>query len=493
MLHAILAWRGRVACGVAGLALGLGIAPPAGAYGVSVHAALPRYVFAADGLARLQPAVPAGQLQAFRARFYRTAAALPDVALRTRFLARYPGEATFTPAAFKTFLGLNPVASVWGLDVAPTRATRRGDLLALSATQPDLDARNQARVLRDERGRAVRLADGGLVPIDPMILAIGRSTGLTSQAHAHYGLLPGRKSEDPDVLKHDPRHFAIPADIETFAVPSAQLWTDLAISAAVWDMPTLAVIHEGAFQHYAADVANQVHTVQVGIYDFFFDAKLQSFKEWLVTLGGLRRPPLPFREIGITIVTNYHLLSEEYFVKRLKEVVDDTPRQSPQARRVLAALTTGRAAFDARIAKVATAPDWAAAMTAELVDESSQEGADLFRVTRGMGVSRLSMAGETYLTEEDPDGVMRPPGESGVAEALDRYYALYETAFGRTGSLFRRWERRFGETVTVPGADVAAVGRLVDRQLAYWTAADARRTHWLVGKLLLRPASGAAE
>ncbi len=472
--------------GLVATAVLLGHAPLAWAFADQVHAAMPRWMFPKATLAKALPTVSPGALPAFRQRFYARAAHLPDPVLRQAFLARYPTAASFDSAAFKAFLGLDPLASVWGLDRAPEQSQSLGAVLATAAAAPDLDARNQNRLLRDGRGRAVRLADGGLVPVDPMVLAIGRPTGVSSQAHAHYGLPPMMRSDDPAVLKADPRRFAMPPEIETYAAANAQLWTDLAVLAGRWGQPTLAVIHEGAWQHYAEDVANQVHTVQVGIYDFFYDAKVQSFLEWFRSLGGLWRAPLEFRQIGVTIVSNHHLLSEYYFMKRMDEIVAGSPRQSPAARQVLESLAEDDAAFKAQLQALPADGAWAAAMVDRLADVSSREGADLYSLTRRFAQPRLSQAGVAFTAgESDADAFVRPATDPDVAAALHAYYGLYGNAFRRAGTMTRLWQVRYREALQRPDADTAAVERIVRQQLRYWSAAEARQKVWLAGQLLL--------
>jgi hypothetical protein len=483
------AWT-RAGTALAVMAVVVGLAPAAHAYADSVHAALPRWMFPQPALARRMPPVAPEALPALRNRFYALASHLSDVALRQRFLARYPSAAGFDAAAFKEFLALNPQATVWGLDQAPTQPQSLGAILSAAAAAPDRDERNQSRLWRSRQGRAMRLADGSVIPVDPMVLSLGRATGVTSQAHAHYGLAAVPKSEDPSILKADPRRFAMPASIETYAAANAQLWTDMAILAGAAGQPTLAAIHEGAWQHFAADVANQVHTVQVGIYEFFVDAKVQSILDWFWGAGGLLHPPAAFRDIGITIVANHHLLSEFYFMKRMDEVVAGSPRQSPRARQVLAALGDDDAAFRQDLLAAGQRDDWAAAMVGRLIELSSHEGADLYRVTRGFAQRRFSQVGVTFdYTHDDPDACVRPAGDADAAAALTRYYALYESAFRRTGTIARLWQERYRQAVVQPGADQAAVARIVKRQLDYWQAADTRRTAWLADKTLLTPPS----
>src|SRR5204862_6498299 len=70
-----------------------------------------------------EPITPTTQadLDAFRALFWRTAAQVPDAALRAKFLARWPSEAAFTAWEFKQFFMLDPAATVHGFDLVDAR------------------------------------------------------------------------------------------------------------------------------------------------------------------------------------------------------------------------------------------------------------------------------------------------------------------------------------------------------------------------------------
>src|SRR5262249_13923755 len=147
--------------------------------------------------------------------------------------------------------------------------------------------RNQSRFRHDAQRRVLLDRFGRPLPEDPATLEMGERTGLSSQAHAHYQLPHLTFSSDPEVLKRDPRRFAIPPTVHTFGAEVADSYTVLSIVAS--RLPRgdrLSLLFAGAAAHHLEDIANQIHTVQVGIYDFFVDAKLQSFKEELLSLGG---------------------------------------------------------------------------------------------------------------------------------------------------------------------------------------------------------------
>ena len=73
----------------------------------------------------------------------------------------------------------------------------------------------------------------------------------------------------------------------------AQIHLDLSLVAALTDMPSskeLSWQYAGQGFHYLEDIGNQIHTVQVGLFDFFFDAAMERLKNgswdevWDVTI-----------------------------------------------------------------------------------------------------------------------------------------------------------------------------------------------------------------
>ena len=73
-----------------------------------------------------------------------------------------------------------------------------------------------------------------------------------------------------------------PGPVLTLAAEMAEAHLDLALIAALGEQPseTLAWLYTGQAFHYLQDITNQIHTVQVGIYDFFVDATVAQLR-WL--------------------------------------------------------------------------------------------------------------------------------------------------------------------------------------------------------------------
>src|SRR5229473_3215603 len=207
---------------------------PASAYNEAIHALLTRHAFADRAAWLAEPLAPPTQadLDAFRALFWRTAAQLPDPALRAKFLSRWPSEQAFTAWELKQLFLLDPAASVHVFALVDAGRMARGDLLAAASRWPDDDERNRHRYLRGADHGIVRAPDGSPVPYDPATLD--------------------------------------------------------------W----LAACFAGAAFHHLEDVGNQIHTVQVGIYEFFRDAWMQSKLRDLRTLGGLLGERRSLRQIG---------------------------------------------------------------------------------------------------------------------------------------------------------------------------------------------------
>src|SRR5947199_1031436 len=150
---------------------------------------------------------------------------------------------------------LDPAARVHGFDALPgDDAGTLHRLLERASRWPDDDERNRHRYLHDRRTREiVRAPDGSPIPYDPATLDFGGLTGTTSQGHAHYGLVEGPLSDDPEVLKKDPRRFAVPKSAHAWGAELAEIYTDLALLASRSDVPGrewLAACFAGAAFHH---------------------------------------------------------------------------------------------------------------------------------------------------------------------------------------------------------------------------------------------------
>jgi hypothetical protein len=468
-------------------------ASPARAYEERVHQVIGERALPATlprDLARPTPA----DVDELRIATWRAGAGHPDPGVRARFLARYPTERQFDGWAWKEFLGLTPEARVVGADVLPDGPPDARTMLAISSRLPDDDARNVERFAHDPERRVRRDGSGKPVPRDPAQLDMGALTGLSSQAWAHYGLPRVEFSDSPEVLKTDPRRWAYPPTARAFAPEMAQVHTDVALAAATAGTPggrALAYVWLGAAHHYVEDVANQIHTLQA-VYPFFVDAKIESWKENLLSLWGVLRPRPGFEEIGIGIIKNHHLFLEDLWGARVTEAADGRSTV-PGAVAGLSALATGdseeEAALDAL--RLDPAGPFAREITEQVVDASSREGGDVYLAARDIARPHLSKARIVYVAGT-ADAEVRPSPDPA---RLARFYELEARGFARAASAVRRHVRLFDEEVARAGrseADRLAIReavlrRLVADRMAARDAEDARLAAWLAARGLKAP------
>ena len=414
------------------------LALPAAAYNEAVHAFITRRALPNDA----RVAAPTQQdLDDFRAQFWIRASAYEAFAIR------FPTIHDFSAWDFKQFLMLDPAARVHGFDLTPDDDVGTlARLLALASRWPDDDERNRHRYLRDPRTREiVRAADGSPMPYDPATLDFGSLTSTTSQGHAHYGLVEGPLSDDPEVLKKEPWRFAVPPTAHAYGAEFVQLYTDLAALAAQSKLPS-SVWLQGAFAgaafHHLEDVCNQIHTVQVGIYQFFETAYLQSKLRDLKTLGGVFGERRSLKQVGLRLIANHHLLSEDLFAKHLGELP---------------------LAIDVPDREIASAPD----LVRAIIERSSREAPEVYRLAWRYSSETLrdGVYGHEYdgAKGDDPDAYVLHTPEA--EQAIRDFYAIQERGLQRAVTAVREWQRRF------PGKPHDPVPALV----AYHDAAAQRR------------------
>jgi len=398
------------------------------AYDETVHAFITRHALPLD-----RPVAPPTQddLDTFRAQFWVRASE------HAGFERRYPTIHDFDAWAFKEFLMLDPAARVHGFDALPgDDAGTLHRLLERASRWPDDDERNRHRYLHDRRTREiVRAPDGSPIPYDPATLDFGSLTGTTSQGHAHYGLVEGPLSDDPEVLKKEPWRFAVPPTAHAYGVELVQLYTDLSALAAQSRLPSavwLQAAFAGAAFHHLEDLCNQIHTVQVGIYEFLETALLESKLRDLQTLGGLFGERHSLRQVGLRLIANHHMLSEDLFAKHLGELQ-------------LAGIDQ---------------PD-------ADIQRSSREGPQVYRLAWRFSAKTLhdGVSGHEYDPSkgDDPDAYVERTPEAQAA--IGEFHAIEIRGLRRAVTAVREWQRRF------PGKPHDPVPQLV----AYHEQAAARR------------------
>lgn len=411
----------------------------ASAYEEAVHAFITRRALPPD-----RPVAPPteGDLDTFRAQFFVRASE------HSEFERRYPTIHDFDAWAFKEFLMLDPAARVHGFEPLPDDdAGTLHRLLERASRWPDDDERNRHRYLHDPRTRElVRARDGSPIPYDPATLDFGSLTGTTSQSHAHSGLVDGPLSDDPEVLKKEPWRFAVPPTAHAYGVELVQLYTDLSALAAQSRLPSavwLQAAFAGAAFHHLEDLCNQIHTVQVGISEFLETALLQSKLRDLQTLGGLFGERHSLQQVGLRLIANHHLLSEDLFAKHLGEMQ--------------------LAGIDQPDPGITAAPDLARA----IIERSSREGPEVYRLLWRFSAKTLhdGVSGHEYDASkgDDPDAYVERTPEAQAA--IEEFNAIEIRGLRRAVTAVREWQRRF------PGKPHDPVPELV----AYHQQAEARR------------------
>lgn len=478
----------------------------AGAWPIVIHYRLPD-ALRDDPAAQVRAAMPPeSALDRFRADFYQTVVSLAPADLKARFVKRYPTPAAFTATAFKEFLGMAALHPALGFDSyaavegmagkdLPGGAVRAGqertlqDWVRIGSVYPDLDRRNQDR-WRVVDGRIARAPDGQRVPQDPIVLNMGAVEGLAGQAHAHYALNDHAKSDDPNVLKTRPADFAVragfsQAPVLTFAPQRAQAFCDLALVARHLNQPALAAMLAGSGFHYLGDAASPIHTIQVGIYDFFVDAKLQSWKVDVLTLWGLAGRTMDFREIGLDILTNHHTWSEEY-LRVVMEHADAGKPLSPALART-ADLFQPDAQLAAAWASLPRGGPALLEMAQPIIAAGNVSGPEIYRLVRELTTSKMRQAGVKVDFDRRPESVVLSYLKSGADQGkLARFFDLERAGTRRAAAALAVWWRA---EFSQPHPDLAAItARLVRQQLDELDQADARRAVWLGlhGKVVAR-------
>ena len=259
-----------------------------------------------------------------------------------KFVLHFPRPEMFNAAAIRGFFGLNykVTQKIAGLDsVTAVDGIDRVQAHVDMSAAPDLDGRNQNRLLLDARGEPRTLkADGRLAPFDPMTLNMGDLTGLSSQAHAHYQLAADHPSDDPEVLQREPWNFVLAmgypgtgkdkGKVETYAAWMAQMHLDVATLAEFWGQKVgmtsagdpIQVAWLGAGLHYVEDACGPLHNVQVGSYALFKRAKIAYWLQAAKTCGGYCGELRSFPQIGLRYLHNHHLMAEAWLEDQIWRV-----------------------------------------------------------------------------------------------------------------------------------------------------------------------------
>ena len=505
-------------------------------YGIVVHNLIPTRALADQKSLGNTPVksttlsgVGTADVERFRRWFYDNAKTLTDTAARNAFGRRYPTMAAFDARAFKEFLMLNGAASVFGIDSFPAvyRARHAGDArsdpypqyaegnplplpqaLAMGSVWPDLDHRNQDRLFRGPDGKPQLTTKGDTIPFDPMTLNMGRLTGPSSQAHAHYGLNHLPKSSDPATIRSSPWNYVVargfPGEVETYAEQNAEIYTDLALLTLLeggGGMATLSSVYAGNAFHYIADVADAVHTLQGGTPGSANDVTLARII-WQIKAGfGLWGKVPSADELSLDITSNLHSLSDRVFQVELSEALSMAAQNNVDAipasmRDAATALTRGDTVMAVNYRSLVNNamrgskyPEFGRALAAGVVDDSYEAGAEILRLTRIMASTAVRRASEGVIDFDTiPDAkvwtYVANRADATMQAALRKFNDLQIKSLQRANEAVTAWWYAYGLTAQPPAnkkveARNTILGRLVRQQLAYLTAAESRRTRWI--------------
>ena len=190
-------------------------------------------------------------------------------------------------------------------------------------------------------------------------------------------------------------------------------------------------------------MANQIHTVQVGIYEFFVDAKIESIKEDLASVGGLLRARPSFMSIGLDIISNHHVLTESLYAKHLLDPND-----------AVAKSTLATPAATGTHAPAACKSGFGRAIAEKLIDESSYEGPKVYAAIRALADHRFSRAGVHFGESDDPDAALKPGADPAA------FFGLEVTGAHRALAAVGDWWATFA---TCAALDDAAAGALAEQ------------------------------
>lgn len=424
-------------------ALGLLLAPASGqAYEEKLHSLISEQVFPEEGDLLLPPSEE--ELDEFRVLLFEFLSRSSREDTREVLAAMVPDEEVAADAwRLKAYLLLNTSAPIYGIDHTPDEALSEKELLSLASRWPDDDKRNQDRFLFDGDGTST-LPDGSPRPADPAILHMGNSTGLSSQAHAHYALYPGQRSDDPEVLKTEPWLFSIPPNARTFGVDYALIYERLATIARGIDHPAsrwVSLAFEGNAMHHIQDVCNQIHTVQVGDYEFFYHAAKQRLVQDFRTVGGLFGERLSLKELGVRYLTNYHLLVEE-LMSREMQAASENPEEYPEGAELIAALNAPDHEHVKEQIKSGLLSNFSAseAVMYPLINMGAIEVPHIYRLARFLGRDKLmEVGGIQFVPTELEESLKAPLSELRQTAHYREFFAFHRDAMHRCATALRNW------------------------------------------------------
>ncbi|MDC3379391.1 hypothetical protein OAX78_03820 [Planctomycetota bacterium] len=456
-----------------------------------------------------------------------------------RFAAKWPTAASFTRAAFKEYLALNPGKQIVGIDYVP--ASRSLDVRTVvreGSVDPDNDYRNQDRFFIEGGGTVQQDAWGKAVPYDPRTVWFGGLTGTPSQFDAHGATSrTGEKGGGIWTAIRRPEQFARPAVVLGSAPQFSETYTKLAMMAHMWGghgSEWLSLSFAGNNMHGLEDLGNQIHTTVLGIPEFFVDAKWTLYKQKMSRMFSRRAaapatqgftapasltmsqitdamlaikrgdgdsvdPQIRFAigqepkgtptdtDLGIMIIGNHHRLLEDYVQKQYLDGQAAIRAGNPsgaiqQVRDLIVAAEAGDAVFEAECRRALQAAGLGTSLRgetpfAEVLAELMVQKSSPEAATIYRSIRKIAKK-ELRRGGTYNDELGHEPLDFVVTDSgrhVDRIWSLTSTAFARVVTILRLWDETFENEI-----DGVTPGSQEARDRAQLIAnglADARMTY----------------
>jgi hypothetical protein len=202
-----------------------------------------------------------------------------------------------------------------------------------------------------------------------------------------------------------------------------------------------------------------LHTVQVGLYNFFVNAKMDKYIEDARSMGGLFYRPPTLRMIGTGIINNYHVFAEKSFTQWMKWVAQQNQGQAGGSSHLFGEPDAETTQLLAQTPSIAQNSQGIMDQLWPLVERSAHDGPKIYRLAYKLGDRKLSRVGFEFGENQDPARFMRhyPSADADLNAMND----LQRQAASR-GEVITLWLLRSREAAA-PGLDTNAVAEILAR------------------------------
>jgi len=244
-----------------------------------------------------------------------------------------------------------------------------------------------------------------------------------------------------------------------------------------------------------------VHTLQGGTPSIANDVTLARIIRQIKAGFGLWGKVPSVAELSLDILSNLHSLSERVFQVELSEALSMAAQSNVDAipasmRDAPTALTRGDTAMAVNYRSLVNNalrgsryPEFGSLIAAGVIDDSYESGAEILRLTRLMANTDVRRASAGVIDFDTiPDAkvwtYVSSRADVTMQAALRKFNDLQIKGLKRANEAVTAWWYTYGLVAQPPAnkkveARNTILGRLVRQQLAYLTAAEARRTTWI--------------